>query len=665
MTISRINSMRLTGLATGLDTDSIIKNTLSIERMRIDVVSQKKQVAEWKRDQYREVTNLLRGIKSEYMDVLKPSTNMLSQSNYKKYTASTVDSATGQTSTLVSVSGTVNAMSGSHSVKVLQRASAAQAQSTENVTQELISTRDMNLSSAKLKGKSITLTLDGVTKEITFDADYSTTDDLITGGGDPAKKGLQKLINEAFGADKIEVLQVGTDDKIKFSTVSGATKLSIYSGSSETKDATSILRITPGTSNRINIYDSLENIVPKMKTAWKFDENDKLKFTINNKTFEFDRTTSLSNMMSTINGDETANVTMRYDETTDHFVIASKETGAAGAIIINEEDPGYNFVSAISVNNVIPNSGDVDGVTYGKDAKALIDEQEITRSTNSLSVNDLTYTLLRDPKDTEVDTIQNVTVDLDVDGIYENIQKFVEKYNEMITTINNRLSEKYDRNYVPLTDEQKEAMSEKEIENWEEQAKTGLLRNDAILEKIVMDMRRALFDPIEGVNINLTSIGITTGVYTEKGKLNIDETKLKNAIQNDSDAVMNLFSQKSSSEPAYYRTLSQEQREIRYDEEGLFQRLYDIIEDNISTFSDSGGRKGVLLEKAGIQADRSYTNNMIYNEILGYEKRMDLMWDNYYSKEDSLYKKYANLETAMNQLNNQTNSLLAQLGMGS
>jgi flagellar hook-associated protein 2 len=108
-----INSrLRLTGMASGLDTDTIISSLMKIERAPLDKVMQKKQLAEWKRDDYREITNLLRGLKDEFFDVLKPSSYMLSQNSYKKFSVSSTDS------TVVTATGGAEGSMGSHKITV-------------------------------------------------------------------------------------------------------------------------------------------------------------------------------------------------------------------------------------------------------------------------------------------------------------------------------------------------------------------------------------------------------------------------------------------------------------------------------------------------------------------------------------------------------------------
>ncbi|MET1032016.1 flagellar cap protein FliD N-terminal domain-containing protein, partial [Domibacillus tundrae] len=51
--------LRVGGLASGMDIESIVKNVMTAERMPLDKLKQKKQTLEWQRDQYREMNILL------------------------------------------------------------------------------------------------------------------------------------------------------------------------------------------------------------------------------------------------------------------------------------------------------------------------------------------------------------------------------------------------------------------------------------------------------------------------------------------------------------------------------------------------------------------------------------------------------------------------------
>jgi len=119
----------------------------------------------------------------------------------------------------------------------------------------------------------------------------------------------------------------------------------------------------------------------------------------------------------------------------------------------------------------------ITSVEEGKDALVIINGETIRRSTNTFTVNGVTYTL-----HSESNEIQTIDVNFDVDAVVNNIKSFVEKYNEMIDKINSKLTEKYDRNYPPLTEDQKRELTEDEIEKWETKAKQACLETTAFFK---------------------------------------------------------------------------------------------------------------------------------------------------------------------------------------
>jgi flagellar hook-associated protein 2 len=248
-----------------------------------------------------------------------------------------------------------------------------------------------------------------------------------------------------------------------------------------------------------------------------------------------------------------------------------------------------------------------------------------------------------------------------VDKAYDAVKNFVDKYNELIDRINNKLNEERFRNYLPLTDAQKNEMSEKEIELWEERAKSGLLRSDSVLQNIVYNMRRALNDAVQDVGISLSSIGITTGLYFERGKLHIDESKLKEALRNNTDQVMDLFIKKSDID--YSPDLDSELRMQRYNQSGLLHRISDILMDNIRTTRDSRGKKGILLEKAGIVGDITEFQNLMDEELRRLDKRIDAAVEALIRQENRYWAQFTALERAIQQMNAQSMWLMQQMGL--
>lgn len=634
-----INSnFRLTGLASGLDTDQMIKDLMRVERFPLTKLEQQKQLEQWRQEAYREFTNALRGFKEKFFDITKQTSYMLSENAFKVY------SAKSSGDEYVTAKGTSLAETGGHTVKVVQLATADKAVSENSVSKPISGT----VTDFQLSGTSLILNLDGVTREIEL-SDYENVEALI--GDGKTDNGLQRLVNDAFGEGKIIVSE--DSGQLQLTTGNGATQLTALYGTKGT-EGLDALGISHGDSNRISTDSTLLGLSDKLAGAFYFNAEGNVEFEINGEKFKFSQNDTMSKVMETVNNSTKANVRLRYDETTDTFSITAKQTGAGNNIRLKETEG--TFFEAIGIDSTNPIKPENQGV----DAKAVIDGVDITRNTNVFTVNGIEYTLRKEHTAENPQAV--ITVEQNVDEVVDSIKLFVEEYNKLIDKFSTTLSEKQDRDYLPLSSEEKEALSEDEIKKWEERAKSGILRNDPILSKIQSDMRMALLSAVEGSDTNLSSIGINSKSYQDRGKLYIDEERLTAAIRERPDEVKNLFIKRSESVPTYTRNLTQSQRTDRYNEQGLFLRISDIIEDNISTFRDKDGRKGFLLEKAGIQGDLTEFGSSLSLSISDYDQRIADMQAALYKKEESYYLQFSRLETYINQMNSQMNWLMSQLG---
>jgi flagellar hook-associated protein 2 len=177
-------------------------------------------------------------------------------------------------------------------------------------------------------------------------------------------------------------------------------------------------------------------------------------------------------------------------------------------------------------------------------------------------------------------------------------------------------------------------------------------------------MRQAIYSKVKDAGLSLNDIGLETGSWQEEGKLYLDEEKLKNALLTNPDGVTKLLSGVSAENPAYTRTLTTDQRKDRYEKSGIFQRISDIIEDNISTSRDGYGNKGILLEKAGIEDDSSNYDNLMYEELRVYDNKINDMLERLEDKEEDYYKRFSNLESMLNKMNQQSAWLTSQFNGG-
>lgn len=411
--------------------------------------------------------------------------------------------------------------------------------------------------------------------------------------------------------------------------------------------------------------------------------NGEVKFTINGQTFHYNfssDTTDSTNPDDVIVGAKSmsiekiiddisakANVDITYSELTRKFTISSKDTGYDQTINASDEEIAAGDKGGEFLKNLFGMGSMTD--LRGEDAEVTItnprnETNTLHYSTNTFSVDDVNYTL---NKETTGPITFSVTSN--TDNAVKNIKDFIDKYNTLIDDISSKVNEsrpttsKYDGYYLPLTDEQKKSMSDDDIKAWEEKAKQGLIKNDSNLSNMLNNLRKALYDPVENAGISLTQIGLSTSSdYTEGGKITItDEQKLRDALTNNPDKVLDLFTK--SSDTAYspdHTNYSQ-----RYNEEGIFQRISDIIDDNVRTIRDSNGNKGILLEKAGIKGDYSEFSNIFYDQLKDQDQEISDFTDKMSDIEDRYYTQFTQLETAMQQLNSQSNWLMQQLGMSS
>lgn len=612
---------RYTGLSSGIDVNTIVTELMTAEKAKkLNKLEQKEQLAEWKQDDYRTIISDIQTFSSKYFDVTS-SSSLLSTKNFSQYTVTSNSDA-------VTATYTSAASAGSHTVAVSQLATAATLESSANLSKDV--TGDSTPDYSSLSGKSILITVDGTESTVSL----SSVTSLST---------LQTAIDDAVGSGKLTVSTNSSGYLTITAADSGVDEISISDPSSGTSGLSSLgFDSSATTSNRLSTSDTLEELASALNssTSLTFDSSDAVALTINGTSFSFDKSTTLSEMMTEIN-DSSCGATMKYDETSGKLVLTADSTGAGNTLSVTES--GSNFLTTC-----------LSSKTAGTDAKMTIDGKSLTRSSNTITLDGVTYTA-----NATTSTDATVSLALNVDGIYSEISNFVSDYNSLIATINSKIAEEYDSSYAPLTDDQKSSMTDTQISNYEEKAKTGLLARDSTLKSFLTDLRSALIDSISGVSTSIFDIGIDTGSYDENGKLYITEDTLKTAIQDNTTAVMNLFTQQSSSYSGTttVRTLTSSELATRYNQEGIAYRFYDVLAKYTSTLKDSSGNKGLLIAEAGITGDSSASNNALSDEITTYAEDITKEEERLSSYEDRIYNQYTNLETYINKMNTQLSAL--------
>lgn len=631
ITTSTVNgTTRVTGLSSGIDVDGIVEQSMAAEKAKkLNKLQQKQQTAEWTQEAYRSIISDIQDFSSEYFDVTS-SSSIMKASNFLKYTATSTDSA-------ISVTSSSSASAGSHTITVSQLATKATVSSGTSISKDVQGSTAASYSS--LSDTSFVMTLDGTDYTVDLD-DVSDLDSL------------QTAIDDAVGSGKVTVSEDSATGYLVITAADdGVQAISISDPESGTSGLTKLGFGTDAIlSNRLDTSDTLATIADQLSadTALEFTDDGQIELTINGTAFTFDQDDTLDEMMSEINKADVG-VTMTYNSLSGQLVLTADDTGAGNSIVVTDLGTS-NFAAALLGSS-----------TAGLDAKLTIDGQSLTRSSNTITIDGVTYTA----NQTTTDDV-TVAVTQDTDGVYELISNFVDAYNTLLATINDAVDENADSDYPPLTDDQKEEMTDDEIEDWEAKAKVGLLENDSTLSTFLSDLRSALIDSVSGQTSTLASIGITSGTYDEDGTLYIDEDTLTEAIASDPEAIMELFTQQATSKSSsgvslagtsVVRTLNSSDLSTRYKEEGIAYRFYDIIQKNISTIRDSAGNKGTLLEKAGTEGDASETDNTLSTLLDKYEEEIEEEEDRLDEFEENLYTKYTTLETYINTMNSQLSSL--------
>lgn len=706
--------MRLGGLATGIDTDTIVKQMLMREQAKIDKVTSQKQVLQWQQETYRDFAASIKGFKTKYFDVLNKANYALSNDFFTSMKANIAGNDKG----LLDIRVGNAAKPGRYEVEIESQAKGAILQTNDTVKLS---------GSTDLTGKSITIKAGNMKDAITID-DATNIKDLVSKiNSNSALKGkVTASFSEISGRFTLETVGTGlsksleisgsiNDDVLKIpipvnsivgaelvdtknqNITSGVIKLE---GKDEIAKGTTTLGelgITNGTITvngediTLDSSDTIAKLVEDIKTKTGANvgfQSGKISITAKDNTpFEIKGSTdSLLKLGFISNDTDVVPVKSKEIITSVDYQI---EKPADGDVFINGrkvsiepdntiKDENGNVIEGIKLIEkdgkfifTSKNEFNISGAKVtsssvtagGQDAKIKVTlpdgtSGEVTNSKNDFTIDGINFTV-KGKTDGEKIVFN---IDSNVDKAFENVKGLVNAYNELIDSIGSKIYEKKQYKYAPLTEEQKKDMKEEDIKRWEEKAKQGIVRNDDSLSKFLTDLRGSLFVGVEGVNISLKDIGIdTSSDYSQRGKLVVDDEKLRKALSEKPDEVAQLFIKDNPKEP-YNVDKGYSGNDNRRKSVGIFQRMSDIIDDAIRTTRNTNGKKGSLLEKAGIKGDTTDSKNTITDKIKEKDDMLHNLARKMQERESRLYKQFAYLEKMTNSYNSQSSWLTQQLG---
>ncbi|MGG2075398.1 flagellar filament capping protein FliD [Lysinibacillus irui] len=288
----------------------------------------------------------------------------------------------------------------------------------------------------------------------------------------------------------------------------------------------------------------------------------------------------------------------------------------------------------------------------GTNAKYKINDLEMESQTNTINIQGYSIKLTG-TFNTDYSSLTDgvsVSASQDTDAMMTKIKEFVTTYNGLVTDLNNSLKETKYRDYAPLTGEQREGMSESDIKLWEEKARSGLLRNDSILRDGLSKMRANFSGEIGGLSDrtidSLSEIGITTSSkVSDGGTLEINEAKLRAALEKDPDQVAKMFTQMGKAEDTVIDPVTGQSKTV--DTRGIAKRLRDSIDSFKLQIEKKAGRSTMT--------DSQYN---IGKNMIDIETRIGRMQKRLVSVEQRYWQQFTAMEQAINKANSQSSMFM-------
>lgn len=325
-------------------------------------------------------------------------------------------------------------------------------------------------------------------------------------------------------------------------------------------------------------------------------------------------------------------VNASFDVKNQRFFISAKESGEDGDFTIEGADT--NGIAALERLG-ITGSGAIHN--KGENARITLNGATFISNTNVFEINGLTITANAEAAEFTISTVE------DTDGIYDMIKGFLKEYNELINEMDKLYGAESAKGYEPLTEEEKESMSEKEVEKWEEKIKNSILRKDSTLSSVASAMKSIMSQGVElnGKKMYLSELGINTlGYFTaadnEKNAYHIDGDpddtntsgngdKLKTAIANEPEKVVKFFTE-------------------------LANNLYNKLGD--------------MMKKTEYSSSFTlYDDVSMKEEYDDYKSKITKQEQKITDFEDRYYKKFSAMETALAKMSSKESAISGLLGM--
>ena len=526
-----------------------------------------------------------------------------------------------------------------------------------------------------LKDQKLTVSYGGSSQEISLltDAQKQSIEAAHTGTSagdnqsrlDAVKDAIQQNLNNAFGTGKIVV--DSSTGSITFNSANGKDTVSVSSSDAQVR---ANLQISKNASNKVttgsSIMDNLDKLGLSDYVGNKAGLDEALsKFKINGKEIKgITADSTVQDMLKKIN-DSDAGVKASYMEGSGRFVLIHSETGSGRSITLGDAN-NANDIEDKLFGATASGGGQVN---HGTDAEMVFDygngiNETVTSSSNTFNIDGVKITasgkfgveldasgnaVTKPDGSYKFDSSKEVsfTSKADVDKAAATMKKFVEKFNDLVSSVNTHAKTRRSSGYDPLTEAQKNQMSEKSIENWEKKAKEGILYGESsirnfsdslqtVMTQMMSDLKVAGLDYQDMEKMGLS---MTTDSF-DGGKLSFDETKFKKAMETEPEKVAKVMTGHNGS-----------------------KGLAKIVETTVSRYatryaSRNGGSYGELIKEAGSnKVTLSNTSSVIYGKLKENSEAIEKFKTMLSNQQDRYIKQFSQLEKLISKMNTQSSYL--------
>lgn len=272
-----------------------------------------------------------------------------------------------------------------------------------------------------------------------------------------------------------------------------------------------------------------------------------------------------------------------------------------------------------------------------QDAKIKLNNADFTSSSNVFNINGITIKAL-------AETTEELTISTDTDtqGLYDKIKDFLSEYNSIINELTSLYNADSAKGYEPLTDDEKDEMSDSEIEKWETKIKDALLRNDSTIGGVMNAMTSAMMQSytVNGKTYSLSSFGIHTMGYLNSAKnenyaYHIDGDEDDSITSGNTDKLLDMITNNPEDVEEFMKQLTS----------GLYTAL-----DNKMKSTNLSSAYTIYNDK---QMTKEYSNYT--TQIKNWETKIEELENRY-------YKQFSNMEKQLAKMQSSTSSLSSLLG---